>query len=43
MSSANVNGTGLAGSESKVLWDALRILDTVKIINPHVKYIVVNV
>ena len=24
LSSANVNGTGLAGSESKLLWDALR-------------------
>ena len=43
LSSANVNGTGLAGSESKLLWDALRILDIVKKINPHVKYIVENV
>ena len=43
LSSANVNGTGLAGSESKLLWDALRILDIVKKINPRVKYIVENV
>ena len=43
LSSANVNGTGLAGSESKLLWDALRILDIVKKINPRVKYIVGNV
>jgi site-specific DNA-cytosine methylase len=43
LSSANVNDTSLAGSDSKLLWDALRILDIVKIRNPHVKYIVENV
>ena len=43
LSSANVNGTGLVGNESKLLWDALRILGIVKIMNPHVKYIVENV
>ena len=36
LSSANVNGTGLARGEPKLLWDALRILDTVKITNLHV-------
>ena len=43
LSSANVNGTGLAGSRSKLLWDALRILDIVKRMNPDVKYIIENV
>jgi hypothetical protein len=43
LSSANVNGTSLAGSESKLLWDALRILDIVKVINPDVKYIIERV
>ena len=43
LSSANVNDTGLAGSESKLLWDALRILDIIKILNPDVKYIIENV
>ena len=43
LSSANVNSTGLAGSESKLLWYALRILDVVKTINPNVKCIVGNV
>ena len=43
LSSANASGTGLEGSESKLLWDALRILDIVKILNPNVKYIVENV
>ena len=37
LSSANTSGTGLEGSESKLLWDALRILDTIKELNPDAR------
>ena len=43
LSLANVNGPGLAGSESKLLRDALRMLGTDTVFNPNVKYIVENV
>ena len=43
LSSANSAGTGLAGSESRFLWNALDILDIIREINPNVKYIIENV